>query len=275
MNIHATGGKLFVHIVIKGVLGDALKEALVLWGYEREGIRLSEPIDAQKVPEELSATGSDAAVVAGIFTKEEEDMTRDLLVSVRLLRNDCTKVPFVFLALDAHVPPIFLTAGCHIRVLPRDTASLEHIHALRGPSDKECEEFITTFGKPALLHKVLKKGRDLFHNPAKRSLSIKSAHDMNMLNNEVRHFCDKFMASLDCMERDASLIGLCLADMWSEIGELRGTVMRLEGLASAPMEMDFQERMKAIRAEREKIIETCMALQNQFQDKGALSWTTR
>lgn len=270
MNIPTKGIKTFVYIVIDGVLGDALQEGLILWDYDPKGIRLFKPIDVQKVSEELSATGPKATVVAGVFTKEEETMARDLLVSVRLLRGDCAKVPFVFLALDAHVPQIFMTAGCYLRMVPRDSALLEHIHKLKGPSDKECDEFITEFAKPALWDHIVKEGRKLFHDVGKKSIMINYSQDFNALSEEAGRFCRWFQDSLDCMERGAALIGLSLAKKWPKIVVLKETVTRIEGCLSEQSKGVFRETKSAICSELEKIIKNCRILLDQLQNERGL-----
>jgi hypothetical protein len=214
-------------------------------------------------------------IVAAVFTKDQEDMARDLLVSVRLIQGALARVPFVLLLLDEDLPPVFRSPGCHICLLPRDSASLGRIDTLNATTDKECEEFITEFGKPALWDKIVKQGQDLFHNPGKRTLTLLYSGDYQTLTGDVQAFCRSFWTSLDCLDRDASLIGLSFAKSLPEIENLRTTLTRMEGFLSVDSKADFTETRKAICAEREKLIEICKGLENQLKDKGGLSWKTR
>ena len=262
-------------LVIEGVLADALYTALSSWGHGSASLYRVPPADAQSIPKQLNNFGEKALVVAGLFTKDQEEIAGNLLVSVRLLQGACARVPFVFLALDPDAAPIFQSPGCHLRLLPRDAASLEHIHALQVISDWEREQFIAEFGKPALWDKILKDGHALFHNPGKKTVGLHYASDNNMLSTNGIAFCVHMRTSLKKLDRYANLIGLSLAEMWPETRNLSIMVTQMEDFLMTIEGRDFVLTRKETRSQREQIIAICTVLENRLKDEGGIPWKTR
>lgn len=262
-------------LVIEGVLADALYTALSSWRHDSASLYRVPPADAQSIPKQLNNFGGKALIVAGLFTKDQEEMAGNLLVSVRLLRGEWASIPFVFLALDRELPSIFQSPGCHIRLLPRDAASLEHIHALQVITDWEREQFITEFGKPALWDKILKDGHALFHNPGKKTVALHYASDNKMLSMHGLAFCFYIRTSLKRLDRYANLIGLSLAVMWPETKNLSIMVTQMEDFLTTIEGRDFALTKKEIRSQREQIIAICTVLENRLKDEGGIPWEIR
>lgn len=258
-----------------GLLSAALRTAFLFWDYDSKAIISFTSSEAHKIPERLPGFGEKAMVVTGVFTRSEEERAKALLMSVRTLREDCARCPFVLLALDEHLPPILRSPGCHHRILPRDAASLKHIHTLQAVSDREREQFITDFGKPVLLDKIVKVGGHLLHDFAKQSLPLRYARDFQTLREQGRTVCSSIRASFESLNRDAGMIGLSLAEVWPETEDLIQCLIEMERLCAAGPEGDFARTKMTVREKREEGIRICELLQDRLKNKGDLSWKAR
>jgi len=115
-------------------------------------------------------------LLASILTKEIEIQAKDLLVSLRSLDNDVSKVPVIVITFthEDRVDPIFKAGKCHILRLPCEILKLSTILEQQSITEKEKLEFLTRFGREYLIEKVTKQVSILAHDFPKKMTRLKN-----------------------------------------------------------------------------------------------------
>jgi len=237
---------------LKDYLFQAIQIAVETISEQRKRVEFKEnlrcPVDECIV--ELRNRAAATILLTGIPTKEIEIQAKDLLVSLRSLDNDISRIPVTVLTFthEDRVDPLFRAGKCHILRLPCEISELSRKFEQQSITEEEKLVFLTRFGREYLIEKATKQVSILAHDFPKKMTRLKNVvkkKDVErleeVLTNAYAAIDLLFKSRLPKIESYLTAAKLTLAESYPEIGELQGVYSSLRAhineLSNRPFEI--------------------------------------